>query len=155
MIVTAILLVLTACTPAGTATETAAGPDGAGAITESAPMSTPLATEAAGGGEPAANCAGVDTQQLMTTGQTVFTDRCASCHGAQGEGQGDFPALAASPAVTVENVMDLVTTYLSVEAHPKDVTPDDLAAVLTYVRGSFGNTAAAVCPADVQIPAAQ
>lgn len=101
-----------------------------------------------------ANCVGVDTQALMTSGQTFYTEQCAGCHGEQGEGQGDFPGLAGAASVTGDDIAGLVQAYFAVDAHPKDVTPDDLAAVLTYSRGSFGNMANPVCPTDIQVPAA-
>lgn len=147
-----LMLVLAACAGGGAADQGAETPAAGDTTATEAVPETGTGTEPAGS---AADCAGVDTQQLMTTGQTVYADSCAGCHGEQGEGQGDFPALAGAVDITGADGATLVQEYLAVEAHPQDLTPDNLAAVLTYVRGSFGNTAAAVCPADVSIPAAQ
>jgi hypothetical protein len=66
---------------------------------------------------------------------------------------GDFPALAGNPVAIGSDVTALVTRYFAVEGHPKEVTPDDLASLFSYVRGSFGNTGTVVCPADITIPA--
>lgn len=154
---------LTACAggaanQAGGAGTPAAGSGATGGSTtgdNTAPTlaATEAGTGAGGTGGVDAACAGVDTQQLITTGQQVYTDQCAGCHGEQGAGQGNFPALAGNATVTGADVATIVQKYLSVEGHPKDVTADNLAAALSYVRSSFGNTAAAVCPADIQIPA--
>jgi mono/diheme cytochrome c family protein len=91
----------------------------------------------------------------MTAGQTYYGENCASCHGQEGEGVGDFPGLAANSDLTGADVAALVQGYFEVGAHPKDITPEQLAGVLTFARGSFGNTAQAICPADIQVPAAQ
>jgi mono/diheme cytochrome c family protein len=107
------------------------------------------ATLAAGAG---VTCAGVDTQQLMATGATVYSQECASCHGAQGEGVGDFPPLAMSADMTANDVVAIVQSYFSVEAHPRTLPVDELAGALTFARGSFGNMAGAICPEQITVP---
>lgn len=142
-----MVLGLAACSPATTtavpsAPETAATEPGAMEATQ----------PAAGDGSAAGTCVSVDTNQLMTAGQTLYTDQCASCHGEQGEGMGDFPALTGNAMVTGEDVVQLVTGYFAVDAHPKTLSQEDLSALLSYTRGSFGNTGTVICPEDIQIP---
>lgn len=105
--------------------------------------------------EMAAECAGIDTQAMITAGQTLYTDNCASCHGEQGEGVGDFPPLAENQVVTAADIQQLAQGYFEVSAHPKELAPQDIAALFTYTRVSFGNTAEVVCPVDITIPPAQ
>lgn len=143
--VTALLLFVAACTPA--ATSAPSGVTGTQAVPETGATLPVVATLGA-----AVECVGVDTQAMMTAGQTLYTENCASCHGEQGEGVGDFPPLAASQVATVADVQTLVQGYFSVEAHPKTLTPEDYSALFSFVRGSFGNTAPAVCPIDITIP---
>ncbi|RZI78171.1 MAG: c-type cytochrome [Variovorax sp.] len=101
---------------------------------------------------------------VMARGERIYDQRCAYCHGEQGEGKpGAFPALAGSRAVNMERPGNLIQTvrrggYLPTTAgnpRPFGMPPfghvlDDgeIAAVLTYVRGSWGNDARAVTAAD-------
>lgn len=142
----ALALLVAACGPAGS---TAVNTPGAAVPEAGTEMAPPAA------GEVEAGCPDVDTAQLTSAGQSVYEERCASCHGAQGEGSGNFPALAGNTNLTVGDVAQVIQDYFSVGAHPQDLSPDDVAAVLTYARTSFGNTGEAVCPADVQVPATQ
>jgi len=105
--------------------------------------------------EMAAECVGIDTQAMIAAGQILYVENCASCHGEQGEGVGNFPPLAANQVVTAVDVQQLVQGYFEVSAHPKELAPQDIAALFTYTRVSFGNTAEVVCPVDITIPATQ
>lgn len=147
-----LFLVLAACTPAGTTSTLAANEPGSAAGTPDAAQNEAVTQPTADLSNTAGLCVGVDTAQLMAAGQTLYADKCAGCHGEQGEGSSDFPALSANANVTGEDVLALIQAYFAVDGHPKEVTADDLAAVLTYTRGAFGNTAPAVCPADIVIP---
>ncbi|HYL27214.1 MAG TPA: cytochrome c [Candidatus Nitrosotalea sp.] len=98
-------------------------------------------------------------------GASVFSANCASCHGANGQGSpGVFPPLAANPVVTGDpkTVIHIVkyglTTAITVGGKPyhgmmpawsPQIGDADIAAVLTYVRSSWGNNAAPIAAADV------
>ncbi len=105
---------------------------------------------------PAANAA-VD-------GAQVFTGKCAACHQATGAGlAGVFPPLAASPWVTgsearlvqillhgIQGDLDVLgTTYNGLMPPWKTLSDAEIAAVATYVRGAFGNSAGRVSAAVV------
>ncbi len=93
-------------------------------------------------------------------GASVFSSRCAACHQATGQGlPGAFPPLAGSEYVLgdEERVVRIVLRGLSGPVTVKgqvfngampawaDVLNDaEIAAVLTYVRASWGNNAEAV-----------
>ncbi len=87
-------------------------------------------------------------------GAALFDQNCSACHQSTGKGiPGAFPALASdpfvlgapsAPASVVLNGRGGMPTF------GKDLTDDQIAAVLTYVRSSWGNHAAAVAPAVVQ-----
>lgn len=97
---------------------------------------------------------------LMQRGEAIYGENCASCHGEQGEGvAGALPALAANRAVTLANPVNLVQVVRkggflpATEGNPRPygmppfghvLADADIAAVLTYVRGSWGNDAAEV-----------
>jgi ubiquinol-cytochrome c reductase cytochrome b subunit len=98
-------------------------------------------------------------------GATVYTANCAGCHGATGMGQpGVFPPLANNPAVTgpANNVIPIVLNGLQTKITVNgadyagmmppwkgNLTPAQVADVLTYVRSAWGNKAGAVTTAQV------
>ena len=109
-------------------------------------------------------------QEQYLAGQQIYLREgyCVTCHQADGKGLDPaFPSLAKSPWVTddAERLIKL-TLYglmgpLEVNGKKYDgqvpMTPfggmlkdDELAAVLTFVRNSFGNDAAPIQAADVQ-----
>lgn len=154
LVVAFLAIGLAACASAATSSApqvTQAAPT-MGAMPTMAAGPTATTASTTGGG---AECVGVDTQKLVSGGQAIFADKCAGCHGENAEGKGDFPALAGNQEVTADNAVQLVEKFFSVEGHPKDVTAEDLASVLSYVRASFGNTGTVICPTDIKIPAAQ
>jgi mono/diheme cytochrome c family protein len=97
-------------------------------------------------------------------GEQVFTTVCAACHQANGKGlPGAFPTLAGSEWLTrdPETPIRIVIAglsgpikvagadYNSMMPPPPGMDDDKIAAVLTYVRKSFGNTADAVTKEQV------
>ena len=98
-------------------------------------------------------------------GAKLYTDHCASCHGERGEGvAGAYPPLAGNRAVTMAVPANLVrivleggfTSATAGNPRPYGMPPfaqtfsnDDVAAVLTHLRRSWGNRAEAVLPVDV------
>lgn len=104
-------------------------------------------------GLPAANAAAPD-------GKAIFSAKCAACHQAAGTGGGPYPPLAGNPNVVAADTASLITTVLNGRSGPITVNGKqyggampawrgqlsnaEVAAVLTYVRSAWGNTAAAV-----------
>ena len=94
-------------------------------------------------------------------GEKIFKTRCAACHQATGLGlKGAFPPLAASewalaePQVPAAIVVYGISGEISVKGDTyrgqmpsfKQLSDQELAAVLTYVRRSWGNQATEVTP---------
>jgi mono/diheme cytochrome c family protein len=93
----------------------------------------------------------------MRAGEAIYTDTCAACHGSNGEGQiRYFPRLAGNPSVQAPDPTTIVRIILAgTRAVPTPAKPtapgmpafdwklDDgeAAAVATYVRNSWGNSA--------------
>ncbi|MDM0043871.1 c-type cytochrome [Variovorax dokdonensis] len=100
----------------------------------------------------------------LARGQAIYDRQCAYCHGEQGQGQdGAFPPLRQRRAVVMTDASNLVQVvrhggYLPTTAgnpQPAGMPPfgqvlddADIAAVLTYVRASWGNDAPAVSLQD-------
>ncbi|WP_297509031.1 cytochrome c [uncultured Caulobacter sp.] len=86
-------------------------------------------------------------------GKSLFLDNCSACHQPTGKGvPGAFPALAGSAFVQGDPKIVMTTVLNGRAGMPSfkdDLSDADLSAILTYVRSSWGNKAAAVKPADV------
>jgi ubiquinol-cytochrome c reductase cytochrome b subunit len=99
-------------------------------------------------------------------GATVYGTNCASCHGANGQGvPGSFPPLAGNPFVTGDPSKVIVVVdnglhgAIKVNGQPfsgvmpawkASLKPAEIAAVITYIRSSWGNKAPPVTEAQVK-----
>ncbi|MGY3944635.1 cytochrome c oxidase subunit II [Aeromonas tecta] len=97
--------------------------------------------------------------QAMELGEKIFLGHCAACHQPGGTGlPGIFPALKGSKITTLaENRahhLDLVThgkSGTAMQAFGKQLTAQELAAVISYERNAWGNnTGDVIQAADVQ-----
>jgi cytochrome c oxidase subunit 2 len=88
--------------------------------------------------------------ELMARGEKVYQANCQVCHQASGQGvQGAFPALAGSKVVASKG--DQIAILLNGKnAMPtwKALSDVELAAVSTYTKNSWGNSAGEVQPAE-------
>ena len=112
--------------------------------------------------EPAPAAAPADAAQLER-GRLVYVAQCADCHGRDGEGAGlAYPALAGNPTVLQPDPRNLVqvlrfggfapTTAANPRPYgmpPVPLPEADTAAVLSYIRQSWGHRASAVSAMDV------
>ena len=105
------------------------------------------------------------TEGARTRGARIYEEHCAQCHGDRGEGApGAYPALAANRAVTMDvpaNVIRAVLSggYLPATAgnpRPYGMPPfahvlgdAEIADVVTFIRGSWGNGAGPVSQLQV------
>ena len=102
---------------------------------------------------------------VMAQGGQLYKQHCVDCHGEDGEGAPPaYPPLAGNRAVTMDSPANLVHIVLeggfapSTPANPRPygmppfatvLSDAELASVLSYVRGSWGNGGAEVSPLDV------
>jgi len=88
-----------------------------------------------------------------SSGATIYATKCASCHKADGKGTGPFPALAGAADVTAKNPSAMIGVLLHgkglMPGYKSSLSDTDVAAVLTYIRSSWGNKAPAVSAAQV------
>lgn len=104
---------------------------------------------------------------VAAKGKKVYETVCGICHGTDGMGKpGQAPPLAGSEWVTTKGINRLVhipqeglSGSLTVEGKDWNLnmaamgialSDSDLAAVLTYIRSSWGNKADEVTPDDVK-----
>ena len=101
----------------------------------------------------------------MRHGGAIYFDNCSACHGGDGRGtRGLFPGLDGNRIVVQPDVSTLARTVIvgsqGVHTSAAPTTPampslgwrlddDAIAAVLTYVRNSWGNAAAPVSAGTV------
>ena len=99
-------------------------------------------------------------------GEKLYDTHCSDCHGAQGQGvPGAYLPLAGNPGVLQEPPANPVQVVLggafaaSTAGHPRpfgmppfatELSDEEVAAVLSYVRDAWGNRAGAVQALDVQ-----
>jgi mono/diheme cytochrome c family protein len=128
---------------------------------------------------PYANAEGLEAYQpksgaaaALARGKSVYESVCGICHGSDGLGKpGQAPPLAGSEMVNCDGMNRLIHIPLAgingpIKVAGKDwnmamaamgaALPDeDLAAVLTYIRGAWGNKGCAVTADDVKKVRAQ
>ena len=99
----------------------------------------------------------------LARGGQLYADHCADCHGRQGQGAaGVYPALAGNPTVTGPNPRNLVLAITqggfapATADNPRpygmpgfDLPHEDLAALATWLRASWGHSATPVRAVDV------
>jgi cytochrome c553 len=104
--------------------------------------------------------------RILERGASVYGEHCAQCHGDQGQGAFPaYPALAGNPSVTSPVAANAIKAVLH-GGYPPATAPNprpygmppyvgklsdqDIAAVLSYIRASWGNDAAAVSTLDIE-----
>ena len=102
----------------------------------------------------------------MRAGQAIYVDNCAACHAAAGTGIPQlFSALKDSPSVLADDPVSVIRVVLqgaqsvatdsaptgsSMPAHGWKLSDEQVAAVITYIRNSWGNVASAVSAGEVK-----
>lgn len=115
---------------------------------------------------PAPAPAGTREVAGMRRGGALYEQHCVQCHAADGQGKGrDWPALAGNISVTAPypgNVIHMVleggfAPATAGNPQPHGMPPfgqvlsdDDVAAVVSYVRNSWGNAAGGVTSLQVK-----
>lgn len=114
--------------------------------------------------EAAKPSAPLSQAELKTKGKTIFTANCVACHQAEGQGVPTvFPPIAKSDYLmadkqrAIEVLLKGLQGAVQVNGKPynnvmpaQTLTDEDIAAVLTFVRSSWGNGGDAVSPEEVK-----
>ncbi|MEN4920742.1 cytochrome c [Achromobacter spanius] len=117
---------------------------------------TPAADATSAGGVPAA----------MELGGKIYRQQCAQCHQEDGKGSGSaWPALAGNPSVTAPSPVNAIRMVLdggyapATAANPRPhgmppfgqvLNDNDIAMLVSFIRGSWGNQAGGVTPLEVK-----
>jgi|SRR5215468_6588010 len=116
-------------------------------------------------GEPPSPTSFTVDQSLMRAGSAIYRDQCSACHGLDGHGTPLlFPSLAESSLVRADDPRTLIRIILrgarsvstaseptapAMPAYGWQLADAQVAAVLTYIRNSWGGAAVEVSADDV------
>jgi mono/diheme cytochrome c family protein len=105
-----------------------------------------------------------ESSLLLSLGKTVYDAQCASCHGAQGQGAPpNYPPLAGNQSIQMTSAVNPIRMVLNggyppgTAGNPRPygmppfaqlLSDDEVAAVVTYIRVSWGNRGTAVSARD-------
>ena len=101
-----------------------------------------------------------ESSLLLGFGKTVYDAQCASCHGADGSGKPpNYPPLAGNQSIQMASAVNPIRIVLNGGYPPgtagnpmpygmppfaQVLSDDEVAAVVTYIRTSWGNRGAAI-----------
>ncbi|MCP8937127.1 cytochrome c [Alsobacter sp. SYSU M60028] len=107
---------------------------------------------------------GSESSLLLSLGKTVYDQHCAACHGAQGQGKPPhYPPLADNQSIQMSSAVNAIRMVLNGGYPPgtagnprpygmppfaQTLSDNEVAAVVTYIRTSWGNRGAAVAAAE-------
>jgi cytochrome c oxidase subunit 2 len=132
----------------------AAGAEAPAPVASAAPAS---AAPAAAAAAPANESKPLPLAELVSRGEKVYAANCVACHQATGQGMPAMkaPALAGNKLVTgaEQGPIDSVLNgrpNTAMQPFKQQLSDAEIAAVVTYVRNSWGNKASEVQPAEVK-----
>jgi cbb3-type cytochrome c oxidase subunit III len=97
------------------------------------------------------NASGVTEQEVaaagtsvsIAVGKSIFDQKCATCHRANGAGGGPFPALAGNANVNAADPSKIISTIKDgrgvMPSWKGQLSNADIAAVVSYIRTAWGN----------------
>ena len=102
-----------------------------------------------------------DGEAVLPDGLKLYSQTCAACHQANGQGiPGAFPSLAGSQIINDDNPETLIRIILQgYDARPEygamppfadQLSNEDIAAITSHERSSWGNAAKKVTPEEVK-----
>jgi mono/diheme cytochrome c family protein len=104
--------------------------------------------------QPGASPGAAGDAQLIQEGEQIYGETCIHCHQAGGVGvPNSVPALAGNPFVTMPDPQRVVQRVLfgreKMPAFADTYNDEQIAAVVSYIRNTWGNQASTVSPAYV------
>jgi mono/diheme cytochrome c family protein len=104
---------------------------------------------------PAPPIPSAESSLLLSFGKTIYDGQCASCHGADGTGKSPhYPPLAGNQSIQMSSSVNAIRMVLNGGYPPgtagnpmpygmppfaQRLSDDEVAAVVTYIRTSWGN----------------
>jgi len=90
-----------------------------------------------------------EPEKVISSGQHLYVEFCAECHQTDGTGWSNlYPRLAGNPIVTLHDPEPIIDTVSygqgSMMGFHDRLTGEEIAAILSYIRNSWGNHAPAI-----------
>ena len=114
---------------------------------------------------PQVRTTAAQTETMLASGAKLYEKHCADCHQPRGEGVPRvYPPLANNQSIAMALPINAIRIVLnggfppSTEGNPRpygmppfayDLSDDEVASVVTYIRQSWGNRAPAVAPVEI------
>jgi mono/diheme cytochrome c family protein len=100
-------------------------------------------------------CGSPSHAQQIEAGRTLYISHCSHCHQPEGQGYAQvFPPLAGNPIVKLGNPEPTIEIVLhgrgSMPSYQDELTSQERAQIITYIRRAWGNNASPVSPSQVQ-----
>jgi mono/diheme cytochrome c family protein len=97
----------------------------------------------------------VTGEEWVNEGQTIYASQCATCHGVNGEGMDpQFPAQDGNPFVVSTDPSPVIDVVLhgreAMPAFADQLTNEEIAQVVSYIRNAWSNNASLVSEEEVQ-----
>ncbi len=105
-----------------------------------------------------------ESSLLVRLGRDIYGAQCANCHGADGRGMpSNYPPLAGNPSISMASAVNPIRMVLNggfppgTQGNPtpygmppfaQSLSDDEVAAVVTYIRTSWGNRGEPVSARD-------
>jgi mono/diheme cytochrome c family protein len=96
----------------------------------------------------------VNPNELISQGEMLYIEYCAECHQPDGSGWSHlYPQLAGNPIVTLHDPEPIINTLVygqgSMPSFQQKLNVDQAAAILSYIRNAWGNSASPVSPRQI------
>jgi mono/diheme cytochrome c family protein len=105
---------------------------------------------------PLAACsAPVDEEKTLAAGKEVYINHCSHCHQVEGQGYAQiYPHLAGNPIVLLDDPAPMIEIVLhgrsSMPSYMDELTGEQRAQVISYVRNAWGNNASLISTSQAQ-----
>jgi mono/diheme cytochrome c family protein len=96
-----------------------------------------------------AGCLEPSTEERIANGRSIYISNCSHCHQMEGQGYAQvYPPLAGNPIVTLHDPTPVIEIVLhgrgAMPSYYDELTIQERAAVISFVRSAWGNNAAAI-----------
>jgi alcohol dehydrogenase (quinone), cytochrome c subunit len=94
-------------------------------------------------------CGVQSEEEKLALGREIYIQQCATCHQYEGEGYAHvYPHLAGNPIVMLHDPTPTIEIVLkgrgSMPAFHSELTVEERAQVISYIRTAWGNNASTV-----------
>jgi mono/diheme cytochrome c family protein len=92
---------------------------------------------------------------MIAKGEEVYLSECSHCHQPDGQGYAQvYPRLAGNPIVTLHDPAPVIEIVMngrdSMPAYRDELTVEERAQVISYIRSAWGNNASPVNRSQAQ-----